>query len=179
MTEPEPARPAIPAYAWRAAAVTVLLILAATISAMSMEKDGTTRYAHVAAVTFAVLAAIVAGLTIVCVRQDAMRRDTAALAARLDRIDEDTLDLTNTAAGLSGEVEGLKALLGDFIKRYPPVQGTERSPRRRRPRRGGPAFAAQFVDGLIKSEGLPDLRLIKGDERTGTDGPRRDPGSKR
>jgi hypothetical protein len=31
-------------------------------------------------------------------------------------------DLSNTIAGLSAELEALKALVGDFIKRYPPVE---------------------------------------------------------
>jgi hypothetical protein len=37
-------------------------------------------------------------------------------------------DLSNSLAGLSAELEALKALVGDFIKRYPPVEGHGHDP---------------------------------------------------
>jgi hypothetical protein len=96
MSEAEPPRLAAPTYVYRCIAATVLLLIATTVSVMLMFADGGVRYAQVAAVAFSVLATVVAGVAIVCVRQD-------RLMAEVRR--EETLTRKFIGTGLEALVE--------------------------------------------------------------------------
>lgn len=51
-------------------------------------------------------------------------------------------DLSSDIAATNGEIEAMKALLGDFIKRYPPVEGHDESAEVRKARSEG------YVEGV-------------------------------
>lgn len=115
---PHPVLASMPVYAVRAFAWTAVAVIAAAICLVLGWHDEQA-WARMSAVTLVMVAAVTLGITVLCLRQDTMRRDI--------------VDLTDTAAALRSEMKGLKSEVEDFVKRYPPVpRETERPLSRRR-----------------------------------------------
>ncbi len=133
---PPPVLAGLPSYAVRSLTWSALAVIGAAVC-LALGWHDEQAWARMSAVTLTTLAAVAIGVTVVCLRQDALRRDIVGLTAKVTLIDDDTVDLTNTTATLSAEVEALKAFMGDFIKRYPPVPRETARPiaRRRHGRR--------------------------------------------
>lgn len=107
---------------------TVLFTLAAA-ALVFFANDPKMTSAQVSLITAMVLIVAAASL-LVCrfVRVSIGRAEDRVIAEVEDAVKKGRCqfyDLSSDVAATAGEMEGLKALIGDFVKRYPPVEGHE------------------------------------------------------